>query len=244
MTRAFALETTFEWRQTKADDLKSGKCFEVDKETRGDKYQNIVIKDKCKTDDLVYAFNYLTGHCYQFDEGTSGKKYFAKVNSDFCKPKKTKFVFTKIKNSSACYELDTETLGKNYYKRVDDDLCKESVKYLWEQRNDTRGRCYKIGSLGGEMTKVVVKPKECRPEKTIFQFVRLGPFKGDCVESHPTDPKLYFERTDIEKCMPENTLFIFYKEDDVSKGKCYQVDEETRGDKYLDEVSISKCKEI
>ena len=57
----FSLETTYEWRQVEPGELKSGKCFEVDKETYGDRYQNIVQKEKCKTEDLVFAFNYMSG---------------------------------------------------------------------------------------------------------------------------------------------------------------------------------------
>lgn len=240
----YAIETTFDWRQVEPGNIKTGKCFEVDKETYGNKYQNIVNKEKCKTDDLVFVFNYLTGFCYEIDEGSEGKKYFAKVKTDLCKPEKTKFIFTEINKTSACYELDTETLGKNFYKKVKDDFCKESVKYLWEQKTETQGQCFKVGTLGGEMTKVKVRAKECRPYDAIPRFIRTSPFKGVCVEVHPKDPSLYLQKTQIDKCRPKNTLFIFYKKDDVSKGICYEVDEETRGDNFLTKVKITKCKEI
>jgi len=242
---AYALPTTFEWRLTRDGNLNSGNCFEVDIETQGTKYQDIVNDKKCRPENSIYSFNYLDGRCYEVDPETMGKTYFKKISIDLCRPKNTAFKITSINNKTRCFEVDLETGGKKFYKSEDKLKCAgDNYQLMWKQRTETKGDCFKTATVEGKIVKLKVKEKLCKPEKTEFRFVRLSPFRGKCVESHPQDPKLYFQQTKIENCKPENTLFIFYREDELAKGVCYEVDEETKGDLYLDEVQIENCKRL
>jgi hypothetical protein len=235
------IKTMYQWRLIKENKLNSGKCFEVDAETEGSRYQNIVDDEKCRPEDFVYTFNYANGKCYEADNETVGKFYFNKTVIDNCRPKETYYLITKINNKTGCFEVDKETDGKKFYNSTKKTNCSENFNFLWVQRSETKGQCYKV-STSDPKARIRARLEDCRPEKTDFIFIRQTQFRGTCVEVHPKDPKLFTHKTDIENCKPKNTLFVFYREDEVSKGKCYEVDENTKGDEYLDSVKIENCK--
>jgi hypothetical protein len=222
---AWALKTIYQWRMTKENKLTSGKCFEVDAETEGSKYQNIVEETLCRPKDYVYTFNYDDGNCYEADNDTLGKFYFNKTSITNCRPKNTQFIIGKFKNVLGCYEVDKETNGKKFYDYTNKKNCSDDYNYLWVQISETKGQCFKVSNVDPK-ARLRARTHECKPKKTNFIFLRHNQFRGTCVEVHPEDPKLYTHKTEIENCRPENTLFVFYREDEFSKGTCYEVDEE------------------
>ena len=85
----FAQETEFLWKPSKKKRY-SGKCFEVDSLTKGEKYFVQAPHHKCRPEKTVtiwFANQRKTGgKCYLIDEQTEGKKYAIGIKPNLCAP--------------------------------------------------------------------------------------------------------------------------------------------------------------
>lgn len=233
------LNTSYKWIKS-SEKLTSGKCFEVDTETSGEKYIKKVTKKKCKPAETNFVFLAQTGKCYELDIITGGEKYIVDANLLHCHPAKTTYYKGIINNKYSCFRVDSKTKGQMFYERVKDEHCNGlEEEFFWKAKSKTSGDCYVKGT-GNQVKKV--SSEKCLPKKTVFTFYRVGPKKGECHQQDASNPLLYTKKSNIQKCKPQYTIFIFLKDKNKMSGKCFELDEETKGDVYLNRVKPELCK--
>jgi hypothetical protein len=242
-----AQDPKYRWVHLEKSRLDRGKCFELDpsveinnlKEEEITNYFKRVKTELCRPSELLIFFNFEDGKCYQGDKKTNGRVFIEKIKIDLCKPKATQFEYKNINNKLNCFEVDSETLGKNYFKKTKPNNCiNEKSKFIWERQSIKRGTCYDISSG----SKVKVKYDRCRPNNPIHSFIKKDFFNGDCIEHSINEKDPYSKKVRSSKCKPEKTTFFFYKKPGRTSGKCYEVDEKTRGEKYINKVEHGMCK--
>lgn len=240
-TPLFAIETNYKWIK-ETSDLSSGKCYEVDQKTEGNNYIKKVEENFCKPAHTLFVFNLLEGECFEVDKKTEGNLYYKRIKKFYCKPSKTSFLFSKFLKSDGCYEVDSQTQGELYFDKVEMKKCDDSQNlYTWEFKSLEYGSCYRV-SQDDQSIKVRVSDEDCKPLKTIFTFKKEDVTKGICLEQHTENSKLYSKRVSIESCRPKSTVFVFYRKPDELKGSCYEIDEDTKGEKYINQVKTETCK--
>lgn len=237
------MKTKFTWKLVDANEMSSGTCFEVDSKTSGQKYISATDKEKCKPENTVYIFIAKVGQCFEVDEQTSGKQYFNKVNRELCKPKKTINLFKKINNNDGCYEIDIETKGLRYFDRIDSEKCqgqdKELVFYFLPD-NQGEGKCYIKNDLEEY---IKVEHVKCRPSETKFIFERTDPLKGKCFERAKDDKNKYSKKVSMDNCRIVKTEFVFLRDKNPKDSKCYEIDSETKGNKFISIAKDEKCRQ-
>lgn len=230
------IKTEFQWLEVDGKQA----CFERDSETNGSLYSNKVAPEKCKPANTIYLFNYDSGDCFEADEQTAGKSFFEKVRTSQCRPKIVDYILGEIKSTSGCFEIDKKSAGRKYYKKVQDKLCHKTVKeYFWKPKGELEGICI-VKGINNKL--IEVKDSLCKPDKVKFYFKRTQPYKGECYEQHPENMKYYSVKTKVVDCKPLKTYYAFRKKDKSLQGECYEVDNETNGDLYIDKVSTELCK--
>lgn len=239
---ALALETQYLWIKETAE-LSSGKCYEVDKKTQGKNYLKRVEENLCKPLDTLFVFNLKVGHCFEVDKETEGNLYYKKIPLDYCKPKKTTHIISKFLNNGGCYEVDAETKGQLYFFKSEMENCSGDQKlYTWEFKTFEYGNCYRISAKDSSI-KVKVPDENCKPSSPVYIFKKDGPTRGLCLEQHPESAQLYSKRAKIEDCKPKKTIYVFYRTPNELQGHCYEIDEETKGELYVNQVKTEICKE-
>jgi len=238
--------TDYLWKPSEKNPL-TGKCYEVDTETKGKKFFAPVKSDLCKPQNTIFLFQFDSGYCYEADQKTRGKNYISKVKKENCKTKNSITGFYKINNKPACYEFDSPSEGRHYYRLLKNSECNlnsKEFKFYWNKISDTRGECYREVKTISGMTKVKAKVKDCRPEEVTYKFVKGKTFfSGDCYEIHKESADKYIQKVKIEACKPKNTIYIFYQPEGASRGYCYELDQESKGENYIDKVNNKYCKE-
>lgn len=234
-------QTSFKWIK-QSEDIYSANCYEVDVETGGEKYMNKVKAPNCRPKEWIHVFDLKKGECFQADAQTTGDNYYSKVDKKFCRPKETKTAILKINGRAGCFEVDAKTQGKLFYERLSSRKCAEAgFQNYWNPKDEWSGVCYRVSMLD-ESARTKTRDEECKPEQTVFRFRRTSPFSGSCYETHAQDPKRYASKTKTENCRPAETIFIFYRPEGRPQGKCYELDEQTKGDHYLKKVRNEDCK--
>lgn len=235
-----ALETIYKWENSNSK-AQTGKCYEIDKETKGKKF-SIIVKNKwCKPQSTYYTFDYNSGHCFEVDTKTGVKGYFSQVEIDNCKTMPTTFNQQKVSNKKTnCYEVDKLTMGTKFYKKIPMKNCINKEEYFWKSISQSKGECWYQNSVTGQKTKV--EKQLCRPRKVRHIFLRLSPLSGNCYEAHPKGTHLYVKKVKLPNCKPKSTIFVFYIPEGKKAGYCYEIDAETRGDLYIRKVEAKNCK--
>lgn len=233
------METTYIWEKSKMR-FYQGKCYEVDLETKGKKFKTRADEEKCRPDSVLYYFLPTEGKCYEVDEKTNGKIYATKAAIESCRPKNLIKQFASFRGKHGCYQVDQATQGKVFFEYIDTQECETPDKsYLFKLEGNHKGNCYT--KANDDIVKVDLEL--CRPSKPVYQFYRKSQLKGDCFEQDPKGENYYSEKTQIENCRPKNTIYVFYVDEKRNKGNCYEIDEETKGDQYLNIVKEHFCKQ-
>ena len=245
---AFPSSLNYRWIHLDKTRLDRGKCFEVDpsleinnlKEEEITNYFKRVKTELCRPKELLIFFNTEDGKCYQGDKKTNGRDFIEKIKIELCKSENVQFEYKDINGKIGCYEVDSETLGKNYFKKVKSNNCiNEKSKFTWERQSLTRGTCYDVSSG----SKIKVKHTQCRPDNPIYTFIKKDFFNGDCIEHAGNELDPYSKKVKNSKCKPKKTTYFFYKKPGRTSGRCYEVDEQTRGEKYINKTDLSDCKD-
>lgn len=240
---SFAQQKTFYTWINEQGKINTGKCLELDVETKGKKYSNKVKNPFCRPKDTDFLFDFTSGECVQVDSKTSGENYISQVDLQYCRTSKTSYFLGLMGKTYGCFEIDSATQGKNYYKKVSNTKCSSdssSIELFWKSRDGSSGDCFTKPINGNKMVRV--SRKKCKPEKTVFKFVRSGSTKGDCFEQDQKDSLLYSVIVNIDNCRPENTVFVFLPDGDGIGGQCYEIDVATKGDLYIKKVKSNFCK--
>jgi hypothetical protein len=236
------IQTTYSWIN-KQGKTNTGKCLELDVETKGLKYSNKVKDKLCKPPNTDFLFEYKSGECVEVDSETRGTNYMSEVKEVYCKPKNVSFFLGVVATRYGCFEIDTKTQGKNYYKKVSEKLCIEEsddMKLFWKSKDGRSGDCFTKPKNSEKMVRV--SRKKCKPKETIFNFQRVGDIKGDCFEQDAKNPLLYSSIVNIEKCRPAETMYVFLPNENGSGGKCYEIDVTTKGNQFIKKVKATFCK--
>jgi hypothetical protein len=233
------LNTQFNWARN-SNNLFSGKCFEIDTETQGQKYSNKVDEDLCRPEKTIFLFLYKQRSCYEVDSETRGEFYLKKVKLQLCRTKMTKTFLGSIQGTYGCFEIDTPSDGKNYYKKIKSTACIDlDVTYTFMQTKVPFGKCY-AKNIEGKLTNVDLKL--CKTKKTKYTFIKKSDIKGICIEHDIRGYEFYAKSVNIDLCKTKNTVFVFLKKKKSPSGTCYEVDKPSNGEKYINKVLLKLCK--
>ena len=240
---------SYQWIHLDKTRLDRAKCFEVSedidiknlKESEITEYFKRVDAKNCRPEKVVTLFNGGDGNCYSADQETNGKKFLEKIKTEDCRPEKYEFKHMTINDKTKCFEIDSKTQGEYYYKPTKSENCVGSKSaFVWEPRDLKKGTCFDISS--GIEKKFKVKDKFCRPDEVVFTFVKGDKFflvTASNKAINPDDP--YSKKVKEENCRPKETSYFFYKEPGKTYGKCYEVDSETNGEKFIQKVESKLC---
>jgi len=233
------LETEYRWVKSSKSFL-TGTCYEIDKVTQGKKYQASVDVKYCIPKNTAYFFLPKEGKCYEVDIETNGENFTYKSDIENCRPDQVEKKFTRIFGKDGCFEIDKQTGGKKYYRFIQSNKCEaNSNEYLFKLSKNHQGDCF----VKSNEQLVKVKNSFCRPNTPIYKYYRKSAFQGICFEQDPRGESFYSRKTKIENCRPKKTVYVFYKDPKNPKSsKCYELDELTKGDQYLNVVSKKNCK--
>ena len=241
----------YRWIRLNPEDILSGACYEIEKNLqighlKFEEISNYVRKvstDLCRTEKVQFSFNLGNGNCYEVDVETNGNKFMKRVNVNLCRTKNTTYRYLPDGRSAQCHEVDQETLGQKFFKRLNkNDLCINEKSLLkWVARGDKSGFCTDVTYPFS--TPPNVANKYCEPRNSGYVFYRTEKFKGYCLHRSMEENNKYSVKVKTTLCRPEKTNYFFFKASGRASGKCYEVDSETRGDRYVKEVRYEYCRQ-
>ena len=244
-----ASEVEYRWVFSDALKLSSGRCYEVSpdlqiKNIKDDeiyKYFKQVDTNRCRPEETIFVFDTVKGVCYEADKESRGKQYLSGVDTKSCRPEMIIFRQMERLGKMNCYEVDKATLGREYFFRVDGEKCiNKKTVFAWRRISFMNGTCHDISKTQRKPPKV--DKENCRPDEVVYRFHKVDNFKGYCLEQDKFFKNPYSVPVKIENCKPKNTIFTFYKKTGRTYGKCYEIDEDTKGERYISTVNIDKCK--
>ena len=145
------MATEFRWAPQNIEGKKlSGKCYEIDLETAGQKYLAAAPASKCRPSDDQITYRWIPkenapgGKCFEVDINTSGEMFSQFANWKNCSPPNGQYIL----NEEKCY-LVGQFNGSPFVKGVSFDFCKsEEVSYKFELApNGLRGTCYEYDAI-------------------------------------------------------------------------------------------------
>lgn len=239
---SFADGVKYSWIQDPHKKLK-GECYQVDAETMGSSYKVRVKKENCKPSKTDFIFYPSIGQCYEVDAKTQGKAYIKRVNAEQCNPGKTETGIFKFNDKVGCYKVDIQTKGQKFYKKqsLKDCATKKVKATYWQYISEGKGKCYQGFISQGQELKVLTDEENCKTDNTHFYFIRKNEISGKCIEEDKESPKSYSYKVKVENCRPKDTIFVFYTSPGKKRGHCYEIDTETKGDKYINVVESENC---
>lgn len=161
----------------------SGKCYEADQETEGNKYFSNVLLKKCKPETTKYAVLKIhkSPGCYEIDPVSNGKNYHAKVRSDLCVNDNSKFLWDKKSEKSGyCYLVAKDDL----MLKVNHEYCvPDRPNYHFERTGPFQGHCLQQSPSQNNNYSRKVKIELCRPKDTAYFFYKESEKdSGTCYE--------------------------------------------------------------
>jgi len=202
-----------------------GECFEVDKETKGQRYSQMVSPDRCRPrgkTNIGYLWlqkaDDADGECLLIDKRNPKSSYSKSVPYKKCQPEKVE----KILLEGKCY-LKGETLdGSTFHKKVDKRKCKsDDLSYVFElDESGLRGKCFSLDpSNGGKFPESITK---CKPDNT--QYIPIDKKNyTDCYEVSINGPQEYIKKANRKKCAPSDLRFEWIQTKEFS-GECIKTD--------------------
>jgi hypothetical protein len=224
--QSYQSTTIFKWAPS--DKAFEGTCYEIDRETMGQRYISKVRRDLCRPEKKSFVWVKNTpppgGKCYEVDEETKGQKYAGSAPPDKCAPEKTTYIQKNVGTSIRCYQVDALTMGEEYVVNATLEKCrpsKENTKYKWFAQSSFKGECYLVDEASeGAGFREKVADKFCEPRKTRFVFVSSKCYEVDAIEGSEN----YVKEVKIDQCEKGEVSFAFVKNDDMG-GECFRVSE-------------------
>lgn len=232
--------TYYQWLPQNVEGKKfSGKCYELDRETSGQKYQSIVPSSKCYPGKEEISHRWIQdqtapkGKCFEVDRATGGNQYSKPVSWKFCTPKNKEYTLSE----GSCYLLGQfETTP--FVKKVNFDFCKSSqieMKFVLGP-SGIRGQCFEIDKVNN-----LSKPtslSECRPDKTQFIW---NSERGRCFEI-PEDGNIenYIATASKNKCRPDasNLIYQWVQSEDPY---CLEMSKDLSTNRFQNKVNDELC---
>jgi hypothetical protein len=247
--------TMFIWQ---ADQLKpfKGICYEVDKETGGQKYIIKVNSNNCKPESIKLHWNQNEGkpggRCYEVDTETGGQKYAATSFPEKCRPQNLDHVYhTNESGKSTCYAIDIETGGTKYFVKAKKEKCKTMStihKWIPHKKNIYQGECYLLDTKTfGSHYKQKVSKSKCRPSETSFEWIQEDIHsKGNCFEVDKNQgPRGYSNNVLRKKCLGDKPKISYKWLKDSNKpysGKCIEVIKDSLGQVMTKATKVNNCR--
>ena len=183
--------TLFVWQPDSIKPYK-GICYEIDKETGGQKFIVSTSKSNCRPEQVKFLWvqneNKVGGRCYMVDAETSGQKYSRTSFVDKCLPQNINYTWEiSEKGKGHCFAIDVETGGSAFLIKAKPSKCKTEKninKWIPNRINPYRGKCYSLDQLTmGQQYQEIVSDQNCRPNETKFEWVQKDQFSnGKCYE--------------------------------------------------------------
>ncbi|MBD63858.1 MAG: hypothetical protein CME62_01515 [Halobacteriovoraceae bacterium] len=234
-----ALITDYRWENIKGG-LFDGECIEYDRQTQGRMFKKRAAAENCKTGETQLAFHFPSGECVEVDAETGGKNYLSKTDIENCKTPNTVTKLQTFGDQSGCYEYDFPSKGKEYYKKLKMQDCSENVQsYFFKQTSKSSGECF---AKDNDEKLIPVKLEFCKPESTLYIFKLKDRTSGYCYEQAIEGEEFYIDEVAKKHCRPNETEYVYIKQEGQKNGRCFLVDKETAGKKYIELTSLKNCK--
>lgn len=236
--------TSYKWKPN-PEKKYSGKCYEVDAETGGEKYSKKVGEEFCrpkKKEDIYFLWEQkpdrADGECYAIDKATSGNSFAKEIGWRNCMPENIE----KIMLEGKCYFKGETDLGNVFLMRVSKADCKPSeneLRYTFvPDRKGLSGKCFALDPSSGDSFKEDLK--KCHPGQTQFITMQNENFT-DCYEvASEGGPAVYINKVNRENCRPTNLQVSWVQTSDFS-GRCVQ---STSDGSYQEPAEFKECAEI
>jgi len=234
--------TEYRWQSTSIPGKKlSGKCYEIDIETAGEKYLSAVLNSNCKPpkDQLDYAWiandGRPGGKCYQVDKETKGEQYVAYANWKKCSPENSEYILSEGK----CYIVGNYQ-GSPFINAVSYDLCKsDKISYQFQlNESGSKGSCYEIDQVNQVSKRTSLK--DCKPKgENSTQFIWNEQLK-ECFEVALEGPATYISSAQKADCRPKEVKYQWIQEDNPH---CLEVGTTPQGQIFQNRVNDKKCLE-
>jgi len=233
-----------------------GQCYEIDKETGGQKFVVKTNRANCRLETVRYIWlqneGKAGGRCYEVDSETSGQKYSATASKEKCRPKNIKYSWeVNQKGKGFCFEMDVETGGSTYLKKTKSSNCKTKKnikKWVADRLNPYRGKCLSLDAeTMGALYQETLSSRECRPSETKYEWIQKDQFtSGTCYEVDKYEgPQYYSIQVSSKKCMgskPKTSYQWVRDEKKIYGGKCYEIVMLPSGESMSNSVNSKKCR--
>jgi hypothetical protein len=213
--------------------------------THKDSVAQEVSFHKCRPDKVIYKWiqrNNYEGTCTEYPK--EGESIYQKlVVAQKCSPKKTVHRFIYNNGKSSCVELDTKTHGDEFAIKVSSNYCKVATgKYFFKVAKDGHGGdCIFQNTIHKDELKKV-KRIHCRPAKVKLVWVTRDKYRGNCYEVDvELGHKAFSKRISTKDCKTDTSEYMLINEKGENS-RCFEWDKPSRGQKYIQEVNVLKCK--
>lgn len=240
---AAEVSTVYRWHPENIPGKKySGKCYEIDIETAGQKYISPVPATKCRPSQDMLTYSWIPkegmpgGKCYEIDIATSGDLYSKFAAWRNCLPPQGAREY--ILNDEKCYIVG-QLNGTPFIQGVKYKFCKSnqiSYKFVLGETG-TRGSCFEIDEVN-QITKNASLSK-CRPQGDGATQYIWEPSKSKCYEiALDGGPSKFISSVDKKKCKPMNLSYQWLQSNDP---KCLEVGTTQQGLPFQSKVADEKC---
>ncbi len=220
----------------------SGTCFEIDRETKGQKVRRIVNAKECRSnvEELeVQIMAYLgKDYCIEFDKSDPTQGYRKSVNKKDCTKQSTKIRWEQDEKNpfeGKCLKLSYYAGAENW-SSIHRSKCKtgETI-YYW----------YRPEIYPEKWVKAQRKKKSfSQTLQSILASKDNLVFFGKCYEiDKDKGPSVYSSQTNIKNCKPKELTLRYFHPSEYIKGGCFVVDKKTKGEKYLKKTLDKACKD-
>jgi hypothetical protein len=220
-----ALETTFFWLPE--EDIRKGACYEIDKETNGNKYRFKVPKSKCKPKQTIFSWQQTaqwTGRCYEIHP--EGQEFYSSsVSKKKCRPAVPEYIF----NEGTCYLIDGENGVESFALKVTKNDCRPvKLNFFWTPgRRIGEGKCQSVSNDENSQYTSTAPKKDCRPKELSYRWIQdpENPLDGKCLAFDSVNKEQGFsEWSNKKNCFTQNSpaQYQWVKGTQLGKGKCYQ----------------------
>jgi hypothetical protein len=218
----------------------SGKCYEIDQATSGNRYRVIVPSVKCRPLEVKLLWqpkeSGFDGQCYEVAM-TGAQNYAASVTSSKCLIKDLGSFLVEIENKFHCLKFYQGPNGEEIRQKTKDEDCKPTEgEYFFALNKDMlSGECYFIS--GTYRTKD--SPLKCRPQELKYVWLEE---KQNCYEMHRDGPEKYVAKTKPELCIEKNLETEFSADLSKLKFSCLQIFYTLNGEKSSRPLPLVKCR--
>ncbi len=234
-------ETTLNWYPDQRN-FPLGECVRSHSPSNGEKYVEKVKPEECRPDKTTFWWS--GTQCFEVDSATQGKTYGVREKDvKKCAPEGAQYAF--LDDKKECWLVDSSGVSK-FRARVETSECKpdeENVTFkFFPDPSGIGGECLEVHKqLGADRWKKKAQLARCKPQSTTFAWRPTGEFKGVCFEIAADGAQYYSAKVRAEDCRPEKVIYKFDRKTEKS-GVCFEVDSETNGQRYVQKVSIQKCR--